>query len=199
MPAAAETMICKSCDTHCLFGVSTQGDVEGALSALMQAADLAAPVTSTAPPAAAAPQQQTFAVRPGKAGRLRQSRQAAAGGGGQDSIADPKAAAGSSGGSAAASDSAGGSSSAATNAAVPSAEGGSSAAAATGIGAGNGGDGSSGSGKETAVRALLSAGSMLAREGRKQAAADAVRRAVALDMRLRKKFLDPLEAELGQG
>ncbi len=63
-------------------------------------------------------------------------------------------------------------------------------------------DGGSGSGEDggaTAIRALLSAGSMLARAGRKQEAADAVRRAVALDPRLREKFLDPLEAELHAG
>ncbi len=61
-------------------------------------------------------------------------------------------------------------------------------------------DGGSGSGEDggaTAIRALLSAGSMLARAGRKQEAADAVRRAVALDPRLREKFLDPLEEHAG--
>ena len=55
-----------------------------------------------------------------------------------------------------------------------------------------------GSGKETAVRALLAAGSMLARAGRKEEAVEVVRRAVALDSRLRTKFLDPLEQELRQ-
>lgn len=56
----------------------------------------------------------------------------------------------------------------------------------------------SGSGKETAVRALLAAGSMLARAGRKEEAVQVVRRAVELDSRLRTKFLEPLEQELRQ-
>lgn len=95
----------------------------------MQAADFAAPAAHSTPPAAQP--QQTFAARPGKAKRRKQTRQVAADTADQRSSADVSPAGSGSGGTATAADAAGSS------------------------------GGVTGSVKETAVRALLSAGSML--------------------------------------
>jgi hypothetical protein len=160
--------------TDRIFGM-VQGNLDGALTALQSAADLAAP-SSTAKPAAAAP-VQTFALRPRKSGVRKQSGKTAAFNADATSSIDAAETA--------------------TSMRSDSASVGSSGSGSI-PGSSSADQSQRGGGKETAVRALLAAGSMLARAGRKAEAVEVVRRAVALDSRLRTKFLDPLEQELRQ-
>ena len=152
-----------------------QGDLDGALAALKAAADLAAPISS-AETVAAAP-VETFTSRPRRpASRKQQGKAAASGAKAGDRPGDLEVA------------------SSMRNDSTSVGSIGSNSV----LSGGSAHQSQGGSGKETAVRALLAAGSMLARAGRKEEAVEAVRRAVALDSRLQPKFLEPLEQELQQ-